>query len=72
MSKYLISPIASTPCTKKPAPRARLLTSPDSLAQLEKKERKKLEEQELKEQRKREREERKKKREDELKQKAAE
>ena len=72
VSKYLISPIASTPCTKKPAPRARLLTSADSLAQLEKKERKKLEEQELKEQRKREREERKKKREDELKQKAAE
>ena len=72
VSKYLISPIASTPCTKKPAPCARLLTSVDSLAQLEMKERKKLEEQELKEQRKRERKERKKKREDELKQKAAE
>lgn len=72
ISKYLVSPVANTPCTKKPVPRARLLTSADSLAQLEEKERKKREEQEIKEQKKREREEKKKKREIELQQKAEE
>ena len=52
VSKYLISPAVTTPGAKKPAPRARLLTSSDSLAQLEEKERKKREDQELKEQKK--------------------
>lgn len=71
ISKYLISPVANTPCTRKRAPRARPLTNADSLAELEENERKKCEEQEIKN-RRNEKEKKKKKREIEIKQKAEE
>ena len=73
MSKHLIDPTAATPSgPRKPRPRARLLTSADSLKEIEEKECKKKEEMEEKERRKKEREERKKQREEEQKRKAAE
>ena len=73
MSKHLVDPTAATPSgPKKARPRARLLTSADSLKEMEEKERKKKEEVEEKEKRKKEREEKKKQREEEQKRKAAE
>ena len=73
MSKYLVYPTTETPSVpKKSRPRARLLTSADSLKEMEEKERKKKEELEEKERRKKEREEKKKQREEEQKRKAAE
>ena len=58
-TKYLTTPVAPTPTSKHKLPRARLLTSSESLTFLEEKERKKREETELKEKRKIERAEKK-------------
>ena len=71
MSKHLVD-LTTPSAPKKPRPRARLLTSADSLKEMEEKERKKKEEMEEKERRKKEREEKKKQREEEQKRKAEE
>ena len=74
LSRHLISPdICTTPCSSKRAyPRARLLTSADSLQMLEEKERKKQEQLEEKERKKREREEKKRLKAEEMQKKAQE
>ena len=73
ISKYLDSPLITTPKRgSKSLPRAKLLTSNESLLMLKEKEKKKQEEIEQKEVRKKEREEKKKKRELELQRKAEE
>ena len=77
LSKFLSSPHLSSPDgesggRKRSFPRARLLTSLDSLAEMEEKERKKQRELEEKERRRKEREEKRKSKEEELKKKAIE
>ena len=75
VSKFLTSPHLSSPDTpssvvKKSFPRARLLTSATSLAEIEEKERKKQQELKEKERKRTEREEKRKKKEEEMKRKA--
>ena len=74
ISKYLVCPANTTPSGigRKSLPRARLLTSAESLAMLEEKEKKQQDEKEQKEKRKKEREEKKKQREVDMKRKAEE
>ena len=74
ISKYLVCPANTTPSGigHKSLPRARLLTSVESLAMLEEKEKKQRDEKEQKEKRKKEREEKKKQREADMKRKAEE
>ena len=71
MSKYLSVPVDSTPKRAEGSlPRAKLLTSLDSLRMIEEKEKKKQDELELKATRKKEREEKKKVRDEEAKKRA--
>lgn len=76
LSRYLTSPnVCTTPSSvnsKRAYPRARLLTSADSLQMLEEKEKKKQEQLEEKERKKREREEKKRLKAEEMKKKAQE
>ena len=74
ISKYLVCPANTTPSGigRKSLPRARLLTSAESLAMFEEKEKKHQDEKEQKEKRKKEREEKKKQREVDMKRKAEE
>ena len=74
ISKYLVCPANTTPSGigRKSLPRARLLTSAESLAMFEEKEKKQQDEKEQKEKRKKEREEKKKQREVDMKRKAEE
>ena len=76
ISKYLVCSANATTSGigigRKSLPRARLLTSADSLAMLEEKEKKQQDEKEQKEKRKKEREEKKKQREADMKRKAEE